>query len=68
MRSRGDLKFIIDRALQTSGGTCPMWVEAEDEAEAEALRDLLKGRRGNGSLTVMTTAQIKERKEALSNG
>jgi len=68
MRSRGDLKFILDRALLVSGGTCPMWVEAEDETEAEAFRDLLKGRRGNASLTVMTTAQIKARKEALSNG
>lgn len=64
MRSRADLKFIIDRALLVSGGTCPMWVQAEDQEEAETLRALLKGRKGNAALTVMTAAEILTAKDA----
>lgn len=59
MRNRSDLKFIVDRAIATCGGTCPMTIEAEDEAEVAEFKALLKGRRGASPLDVQTAAQIK---------
>lgn len=47
-----NLKKLLDDALKVTGGQMPMDLLAVDEAEATALRDLLRGRHGAKSITI----------------
>lgn len=46
------LDQIVATALRVAGGAMPLDLLAEDEAEAAALRELLKRRRGAKPITV----------------
>lgn len=52
MRTEKVLKELVDDALRITGGSMPLTLIAEDEAESAALWGLIKGRRGGKSITI----------------
>lgn len=54
MRPAHELQQIVESTIRVSGGTAPFVIAAHDDREADALRALLKGKRGAKTIEVQT--------------
>jgi hypothetical protein len=52
MRPDKELRAVVDAALGTCGGSFAIVVLAQSTEESKVLWDMLKGRRGNKSVTI----------------